>query len=630
MPKKHTFDLGNHLPRHPFMKGVMVVLALVGLTGLRWSITHADLQIQSSIDNVIQTIKELRITTDGSPQGDNKVILSSTGIWVDPAALGGPTGGVLKTDADGYIVRDLINGSNIQPYTISGIHIATGTITTGHLTGINFSTGGGATGTVTLTCGAGETMIGISNGAAQCAPIIGTGDCGSTWYVQGWSSTGTIICNYSSGWLQNPGGSSLWHAISGTNDIFYWTWFHDSNGNVGVGTDTPMAKLHVDSALRVDMSGSVMLPTTGGGGYSFVLTGAEGFHVSSAALWMGVIHLSSAFLPYAYPARWVDNLGTSVDVYTELQPYQYTFWSNFPRCDCDTSASTNDCGSSIVSNHSAAYCVDVADGQNDSNYPVSSNPPATRQPVRFYYNVGLNTGSVQVSNAASSFIAAAARVGINTLFPAAALEVVGNVRFSSYAGYGIRNLGVDGLGNVVLVPSISNLLNSMWMSGSNGAIYYNGGSVGIGVANPQVKLHVGGDIIANTTYIVSDETLKESITPITGAISKIDSLTGYTFTWKTSGRADIGLLAQEVENVFPEIVHTDEDGYKSVEYANLIGLVIQAIKELDQRATDLNTTYGGSEWGGENPTVTDLYNQYVTNATAIDALEARVTALENE
>lgn len=133
------------------------------------------------------------------------------------------------------------------------------------------------------------------------------------------------------------------------------------------------------------------------------------------------------------------------------------------------------------------------------------------------------------------------------------------------------------------------------MSGSNGAIYYNGGSVGIGVANPQVKLHVGGDIIANTTYIVSDETLKESITPITGAISKIDSLTGYTFTWKTSGRADIGLLAQEVENVFPEIVHTDEDGYKSVEYANLIGLVIQAIKELDQRATDLNTTYGGSE-----------------------------------
>lgn len=87
---------------------------------------------------MIQTIRELRITTDGSPQGTNKVILDASGIWIDPTALGGPTGGVLKTDTNGYIVRDLIDSSNIDPYTITGLMIATGTITTGHLTGINF------------------------------------------------------------------------------------------------------------------------------------------------------------------------------------------------------------------------------------------------------------------------------------------------------------------------------------------------------------------------------------------------------------------------------------------------------------------------------------------------------------
>lgn len=112
------------------------------------------------------------------------MILDENGIWVDTGALGGPIGGVLKTDSNGYITRDLIDGSNIEPYAITGLMIATGTITTGHLTGINFGTGGGATGTVTLSCGPGETMIGISNGVAQCAPIIGTGDCGSTGYTQ--------------------------------------------------------------------------------------------------------------------------------------------------------------------------------------------------------------------------------------------------------------------------------------------------------------------------------------------------------------------------------------------------------------------------------------------------------------
>ncbi len=66
-----------------------------------------------------------------------------------------------------------------------------------------------------------------------------------------------------------------------------------------------------------------------------------------------------------------------------------------------------------------------------------------------------------------------ARVGINTMDPEAALDVVGSVRFSSYAGYGTRNLGVDSIGNIVLMSTGSSS-SSLWSNGSAGVIYYNG------------------------------------------------------------------------------------------------------------------------------------------------------------
>lgn len=72
------------------------------------------------------------------------------------------------------------------------------------------------------------------------------------------------------------------------------------------------------------------------------------------------------------------------------------------------------------------------------------------------------------------------------------------------------------------------------------------------------------------------------MTPLSDSLEKILSLSGYTFTWKLSDQKDMGLIAQEVEKVFPEIVHTASgaEGYKSVEYGNLIAPVIESIKTL--------------------------------------------------
>ncbi len=83
----------------------------------------------------------------------------------------------------------------------------------------------------------------------------------------------------------------------------------------------------------------------------------------------------------------------------------------------------------------------------------------------------------------------------------------------------------------------------------------------------------------------SDRRLKENIVPLKNSLDKILSLNGYSFDWKNDGRHDVGVIAQEVEKVFPDIVHESADThgkiYKSVEYGNLVAPIIEAIKELN-------------------------------------------------
>ncbi|MCF7846350.1 MAG: tail fiber domain-containing protein [Candidatus Peribacteraceae bacterium] len=118
-------------------------------------------------------------------------------------------------------------------------------------------------------------------------------------------------------------------------------------------------------------------------------------------------------------------------------------------------------------------------------------------------------------------------------------------------------------------------------------ISYVAGKVGIGTTAPAYSLDVSGasgirstSNIYSTAFIYSsDESQKENIQTVTG-IDVIKKLRGVSFNWKDDGRADIGLIAQEVEQVLPEIVHTDsETGLKSVEYGNLVAPLIEAVKE---------------------------------------------------
>jgi hypothetical protein len=90
-----------------------------------------------------------------------------------------------------------------------------------------------------------------------------------------------------------------------------------------------------------------------------------------------------------------------------------------------------------------------------------------------------------------------------------------------------------------------------------------------------------GDITADAYYYSSDKRLKDNIVSLEGeSLEVLDKLNPVSFTWKEDGGASIGFLAQEVEQVLPELVKTNsETDMKSVQYGNLTALLTASVKE---------------------------------------------------
>ena len=109
------------------------------------------------------------------------------------------------------------------------------------------------------------------------------------------------------------------------------------------------------------------------------------------------------------------------------------------------------------------------------------------------------------------------------------------------------------------------------------------GNVGIGTINPSEKLTVNGNVVAAAYFFSSDASLKKNINKLEG-MKIISELKGISFNWKDTGKADVGLIAQDVEKVLPELVATDSStGLKSVKYGNLVAPLIEAVKELKEQ-----------------------------------------------
>ena len=178
------------------------------------------------------------------------------------------------------------------------------------------------------------------------------------------------------------------------------------------------------------------------------------------------------------------------------------------------------------------------------------------------------------------------------------LDYISDIRHRFYsdtsaAADGTPALQIDGENNQVGV----NMASTSYSLDVTGDIRINSGALGVGV-NPNGtdgRIDASNDVVA---YSSSDKRWKENIQPIENALDKVSQISGVEFDWKKLTKEekktqhgneghDIGVIAQEIEKVLPEIVITRENGYKGVRYEKIVPLLIESIKELKAEITEL-------------------------------------------
>jgi hypothetical protein len=115
------------------------------------------------------------------------------------------------------------------------------------------------------------------------------------------------------------------------------------------------------------------------------------------------------------------------------------------------------------------------------------------------------------------------------------------------------------------------------------------GSASVGPYTGSHQLGVGGSVVAAAFMVSSDRRLKKNIKIIENSIDIIDKLEGVYYDRIDNDKSCIGLIAQDVEKILPQVVNTDSDinNYKSIEYQNIIALLVEGIKELNNKYNNL-------------------------------------------
>ena len=175
--------------------------------------------------------------------------------------------------------------------------------------------------------------------------------------------------------------------------------------------------------------------------------------------------------------------------------------------------------------------------------------------------------------------------------------------YTSFRATYISKNGMSTTGNIFGSIPNANLGFLAFQNTANGLIYTNGASplifgtliteamridssqrVGIGLTIPSEKLHVSGNILATGNIISnSDIKLKTNIKTLTNSLDKVFQMRGVEFDRiDIEGKHQIGFIAQELEEIYPELVSENND-IKSVAYGNITAILVEALKELKER-----------------------------------------------
>ncbi len=219
-----------------------------------------------------------------------------------------------------------------------------------------------------------------------------------------------------------------------------------------------------------------------------------------------------------------------------------------------------------------------------------------------YQAVGLGANTVVLGNDSITTTALKGNVGIGTTTPGAKLFVYGGdigvqstdptFELSTTGSSQTAELAFyDGNGGGTGLISTNSLdLNFSTDAGTTKHVTIkSGGNVGIGTTAPTSTLHVVGTTYCTSgAWAGSDVRWKENIAPLEDSLDRVGRLQGVLFDWKKNNESgipfpeerQIGVIAQDLEKEFPELVNTNGDGYKAVAYDKLSAVLIEAIKEL--------------------------------------------------
>jgi hypothetical protein len=194
-----------------------------------------------------------------------------------------------------------------------------------------------------------------------------------------------------------------------------------------------------------------------------------------------------------------------------------------------------------------------------------------------------------VSSALGNYVAKTGDTMTGTLTNTASVNVNGSIMVG-YGGVGrfqIQNGASGNAGYAEFVNPGGTRIGYIGFGSGTNSINYVAEASGNN-HNFTGNILVSGNVVASGNVTAfSDERLKTDIVRIDGALDKVDELMGVLYTRKDTGERGTGLIAQHVERVLPEGVQHGE--YLSVAYGNLVGLLVEAIKELRQEVQDIKT-----------------------------------------
>lgn len=266
-----------------------------------------------------------------------------------------------------------------------------------------------------------------------------------------------------------------------------------------------------------------------------------------------------------------------------------------------TSASQTLTGVSIDGNAatatSATTAGSVTNGLTTSNY-TSYAPSLTGTGASGTWGISISGNSATASSATSATTATYLNSAQSSTDMGAISSRINSGFYQNSAPTTSGGWPVTGSWYHLLATTHSNTANyySMQIAGdffSNSNFYIRSTNGSGTTAWTPIITGVGGQTISGnltlsgTLTINSDARLKENLTPLTGALDKVKALTGYNYNRIGSDKLEMGVVAQEVQKVSPELVLEDSEGTLSVSYPNMVALLIEAIKEQSTKIASL-------------------------------------------